>query len=86
MDMSWGCGKFLATIFVLVNLIGQLGGCVMVIGRFRVAIACGVLFFIVVLQVSFYCIVKVVLEDHTSTFAIEKVSINNVNKKNRVGL
>lgn len=52
MDMSWGCGKFLATVFVLVNLVGQLGGCVMVIGRFRVAIACGVLFFIVVLQVS----------------------------------
>ncbi|KAJ8933963.1 hypothetical protein NQ314_013678 [Rhamnusium bicolor] len=26
MDMSWGCGKFLATIFVLINLIGQLGG------------------------------------------------------------
>lgn len=51
MDMSWGCGKFLATIFVLVNLIGQLGGCVMVIIRYKVAIACGVLFFIVVLQV-----------------------------------
>jgi len=56
MDMSWGCGKFLATVFVLVNLIGQLGGCVMVIGRFRVAIACGVLFFIVVLQTFAYSI------------------------------
>lgn len=60
MDMSWGCGKFLATIFVLVNLIGQLGGCVMVIIRYRVNIACGVLFFIVVLQVSisdvYFCI------------------------------
>lgn len=55
MDMSWGCGKFLATVFVLVNLVGQLGGCVMVIGRFRVAIACGILFFIVVLQVSCLC-------------------------------
>lgn len=51
MDMSWGCGKFLATMFVLVNLIGQLGGCVMVIIRYKVPIACGVLFFIVVLQV-----------------------------------
>lgn len=51
MDMSWGCGKFLATVFVLVNLFGQLGGCVMVIIRYRVPIACGVLFFIVVLQV-----------------------------------
>nr|CAD7269522.1 unnamed protein product [Timema shepardi] len=53
MDMSWGCGKVLATMFVLVNLIGQLGGCVMVIGRFQVPIACGVLFFIVVLQVRY---------------------------------
>lgn len=52
MDMSWGCGKFLATVFVLVNLIGQLGGCVMVIARFKVDIAVGILFFIVVLQVS----------------------------------
>jgi len=56
MDMSWGCGKFLATIFVLVNLIGQLGGCVMVIIRYRVPIACGVLFFIVVLQTFAYSI------------------------------
>ncbi|GLV43710.1 Surfeit 4 [Carabus blaptoides fortunei] len=56
MDMSWGCGKFLATVFVLVNLIGQLGGCVMVLARLRVPIACGVLFFIVVLQTFAYSI------------------------------
>lgn len=56
MDMSWGCGKFLATIFVLINLIGQLGGCVMVLSQKKVPYACGVLFFIVVLQVSVcYC-------------------------------
>lgn len=54
MDMSWGCGKFLATVFVLINLFGQLGGCGMVIFRYRVTIACGVLFFIVVLQVGSY--------------------------------
>lgn len=53
MNMSWNCGKFLATVFVLVNLCGQIGGVVMVLGRFRVQIACGLLFFIVVLQVSF---------------------------------
>lgn len=52
MNMSWGCGYFLATVFVLVNLIGQLGGCGMVVFQFKVTIACGVLFFIVVLQVS----------------------------------
>lgn len=52
MNMSWNCGKFLATVFVLVNLLGQVGGVVMVVGRLRVQIACGLLFFIVVLQVS----------------------------------
>lgn len=51
MDMSWGCGKFLATMFVLVNLVGQLGGCVMVLIQRKVTIAVGVLFFIVILQV-----------------------------------
>ncbi|XP_031844244.1 surfeit locus protein 4 [Nomia melanderi] len=54
MNSTWGCGTFLATIFVLVNLIGQLGGCVMVIGRWKVSIACGMLFFIVVLQTLAY--------------------------------
>ena len=54
--MSWGCGMFLATLFVLINLLGQLGGCVMVIGRFKVSIACGVLLFIVVLQTFAYSI------------------------------
>ncbi|XP_037026113.1 surfeit locus protein 4 homolog [Bradysia coprophila] len=56
MDMSWGCGKFLATVFVIVNLFGQLGGCVMVMGRLKVEIACGLLFFIVVLQTVAYSI------------------------------
>nr|CAH7751869.1 unnamed protein product [Callosobruchus chinensis] len=57
MDMSWGCGAFLATLFVIINLIGQLGGCIMVIVRYRVNIACGVLFFIVVLQTIAYGII-----------------------------
>lgn len=52
MNMSWGCGYFLATVFVLINLLFQLGGCVMVIVQFKVPIACGILFFIVVLQVN----------------------------------
>ncbi|XP_073984811.1 surfeit locus protein 4 [Rhodnius prolixus] len=56
MDMSWGCGKFLATMFVLVNLIGQLGGCVMVLIQKKVTVACGILFFIVVLQTFAYSI------------------------------
>lgn len=56
MNMSWGCGTFLATVFVLINLCGQLGGCVMVIGRFKVPYACGILFFIVALQTFAYSI------------------------------
>lgn len=56
MNMQWGCGQFLATLFVIINLIGQLGGCVMVIIQYKVAIACGVLFFIVVLQTIAYSI------------------------------
>ena len=53
MDISWGCGWFLATMFVVVNLIGQLGAVAMVLTRYKVDIACGVLFFIVVLQVHY---------------------------------
>jgi len=45
MDISWGCGWFLATMFVVINLIGQLGGVIMVMGKLKVEIACGVLFF-----------------------------------------
>jgi len=53
-EMSWGCGVFLAALFVVVNLLGQLGGCVMVLFQLRVPVACGVLFFIVVLQTFAY--------------------------------
>ncbi|XP_014259621.1 surfeit locus protein 4 homolog [Cimex lectularius] len=56
MDQSWGCGKFLANMFVFVNLFGQLGGCAMVLVQKKVSYACGVLFFIVVLQTLAYSI------------------------------
>jgi len=56
MDASWGCGYFLATLFVFINLFGQLGGCFMVLWRFRVDIACGILFSIVILQTLAYSI------------------------------
>jgi len=56
MNMSWNCGSFLATLFVLVNLVGQIGGVVMVLARLRVQIACGLLFFIVCLQTVAYSI------------------------------
>ena len=51
-NSSWGCGWFLASAFVLVNLFGQLGSCVMVLMRKQVSIACFVLFGIIALQVS----------------------------------
>merc|ERR1711860_140109 len=56
MDISWGCGWFLATFFVVINLVGQLGAVAMVLTRYKVDIACGVLFFIVVLQTIAYSI------------------------------
>lgn len=56
MDMSWNCGMFLATVFVLINLVGQLGGCILILLQKQVRLACGILFFIVVLQVSQYSI------------------------------
>jgi len=43
---------FLATLFVVINLAGQLGGVAMVLLRKKVDIACGLLFFIVFLQVG----------------------------------
>uniref|UniRef100_A0A131Z6D7 Cargo transport protein erv29 n=3 Tax=Rhipicephalus TaxID=426455 RepID=A0A131Z6D7_RHIAP len=54
MNHSWGCGWFLASLFVLINLVGQLGGSIAVLARFHVVPSCGLLFFIVVLQTFAY--------------------------------
>ncbi len=54
-NATWGCGWFLATMFVIINLVGQLGGCIMVLSRKRVNIACGILFGIIALQVGILC-------------------------------
>jgi len=56
MDHTWGCGWFLGSMFVLVNLLGQLGCCVMVLARKQVNIACFVLFGIIALQTVAYSI------------------------------
>jgi len=53
MNVSWNCGYFLASLFVLYNLIGQLAGSAMVVVRFRVPTACALLFSIIVIQVRF---------------------------------
>lgn len=51
-DHQWGCGWFVATLFVIVNLVGQLAGCFMILARQKVEIAVGILFGIIVLQVT----------------------------------
>jgi len=50
-NVTWKCGVIIASIFVFLNLVGQLGGCVLVLIRKQVSIACGILFFIIALQV-----------------------------------
>lgn len=56
MNVTWKCGQFLASIFVFLNLVGQLGGCVLVLIRKQVSIACGILFFIIALQSVAYSV------------------------------
>ncbi|KAI1294225.1 Surfeit locus protein 4 -like protein [Halotydeus destructor] len=56
MNASWGCGYILASMFVLFNLLGQLGGSSMVLIRLQVTAAVGLLFGIVVLQTIAYSI------------------------------
>lgn len=47
---------FSKCFFVVTNLIGQLGAVAMVLTRFKVDIACGILFFVVILQTIAYSI------------------------------
>jgi len=51
---QWSCGWFPAVLFVLINLIGQLSACVMILGRLKVPIACCILFGIILLQTIGY--------------------------------
>lgn len=53
---TWGSGYILANLFVLVNMVCQLAGCVMVLIRRQVPIAVGILFGVVLLQV--HCITE----------------------------
>ncbi|XP_042193417.1 surfeit locus protein 4 isoform X2 [Callorhinchus milii] len=53
---TWKCGYFLATIFVLLNLCGQLGGCILILSRNFVQYACFGLFGIIALQTVAYSI------------------------------
>ncbi|XP_073443475.1 surfeit locus protein 4-like isoform X1 [Dendrobates tinctorius] len=53
-SMAWGCGIVLATVFVLLNMLGQLAGCVLVLMRKLVPSACLGLFVIIALQTVVY--------------------------------
>lgn len=48
---SWNVGGFLGTMFVIINLLGQLIPCGMILARKKTDIACGVLVFIIAFQV-----------------------------------
>ena len=50
--LTWGCGEFLAHLFVLVNMVCQLVGCGLVLVRKFVPIAVGMLFGVIALQVG----------------------------------
>lgn len=53
---TWGCGAFLGSMFVLINMVGQIGACIGVLIRKQVPIMCGTLFFIIGLQTIAYSI------------------------------
>jgi len=53
---TWKCGSFLGSIFVLINLFGQIGASVMVLARKRVEHAGYLLFGIILLQTIAYSI------------------------------
>uniref|UniRef100_A0A670KM87 Surfeit locus protein 4 n=1 Tax=Podarcis muralis TaxID=64176 RepID=A0A670KM87_PODMU len=55
-DATWNCGYFLASIFVFINLFGQLSGCILVLSRNFVQYACFGLFGIIALQTIAYSI------------------------------
>ena len=49
---SWNVGSFFGTLFVIINLLGQLIPCGMILTRKKTDIACGILVVIIAFQVS----------------------------------
>ena len=49
--LTWNTGWFIAVMFVIVNMLAQLIGCLMILLRKYVSIAVGILFGIIILQV-----------------------------------
>jgi len=54
MNAQWSCGYFIATLFVIINMLGQLVGSSLVLTRLYVQAACAILFGIVILQVGLH--------------------------------
>lgn len=50
-SQTWNCSSFFGLLFVVGNLVGQLGGVAMVLARQKVEIAVGILCSIIVIQV-----------------------------------
>ncbi|XP_077354511.1 surfeit locus protein 4-like isoform X2 [Festucalex cinctus] len=53
-EATWNCGYILATCFLLINLLGQLVGCILILSRNFVQHACFGLFGIIALQTIGY--------------------------------
>ncbi|KAI7691018.1 hypothetical protein SSS_01965 [Sarcoptes scabiei] len=56
MNAQWNCGHFLATFFVIINMLAQLIGSGLLLSRFFIEAACATLFGIVILQTFAYSI------------------------------
>jgi hypothetical protein len=50
---TWNVGWLIGTLFVIINLLGQLIPCGMILTRKKTDIACGILVFIIAFQVRF---------------------------------
>uniref|UniRef100_A0A6I8PLN6 Surfeit locus protein 4 n=1 Tax=Ornithorhynchus anatinus TaxID=9258 RepID=A0A6I8PLN6_ORNAN len=57
-DRSWGSGPFLATSFVVLNMSGQLVGCILLLARKFVPYTCFGLYGIIFMQVIAYSVLR----------------------------
>lgn len=51
---SWNVPWFFGTLFVVINLLGQLAPCGMILTKKKTDIACGILVFIIAFQVNLF--------------------------------
>ena len=53
-DSQWGCGSFVATLFVVVHIVGQVAGCFLILTRKKVEIVFRILIGIITLKIIAY--------------------------------